>query len=162
MSLSPGKLVRALTERWLGPRRTLVQVTIRDQDFRIVRVLASEHDIAAFSSLWAARIKVDYRSWVRPPTHHKLDIRWRERGGRMRSYRWLYRTVIKDWDLLGELYERYEIIPIRPADTLKRENAKTARSTVNEGRRKMPATAPRPASPRSRRKSRARGGKRAD
>ena len=90
MSLSPGKLVRALTERWLGPRRTLVQVTIRDQDFRIVRVLASEHDIAAFSSLWAARIKVDYRSWVRPPTHHKLDIRWRERGGRMRSYRWLY------------------------------------------------------------------------
>jgi hypothetical protein len=92
MSLSPGKLVRALTERWLGPRRTMVQVTVRNQDFRIVRVLASEHELAAFSSMWATRIKVDYRSWV-PPSgrdHHKLDIRWRERSGRMRTYRWLY------------------------------------------------------------------------
>ena len=37
-----------------------------------------------------------------------------------RSYRWIYRTVLKDWDLLGELYERYDIVPIRTAETLRR------------------------------------------
>jgi hypothetical protein len=64
MSLSLGNLLRTLTPP-LGPRQTIVQVTIRDPDFRIVRVLASEHELAAFSDLWAARVKVDRRSWVR-------------------------------------------------------------------------------------------------
>ena len=95
MPLSLGKLVRAVTRRWWGPfarGRTIVQVTVRDQDFRIVRVLASEQELAAFSRLWATAIETDHRSWVPPPgrTHHMLDIRWRDRRGRTRSSRWLY------------------------------------------------------------------------
>jgi hypothetical protein len=62
MSLPLGDLIRTLTQRWLGPHQPVVQVTIRDPDFRIVRVLASERELAAFSGLWAARIKVDRRS----------------------------------------------------------------------------------------------------
>jgi hypothetical protein len=93
--LSPGKLVRAVTRRWLGPLardRTIVRVTVRDQDFRVVRVLASEHDLAAFSELWAAMTEADLRSWALPPgrSHHKLDIQWRDRSRRRRTSRWLY------------------------------------------------------------------------
>ena len=40
-----------------------------------------------------------------------------------RSYRWIYRTVLRDWDLLGELYERHDIVPIRSADELRKDNA---------------------------------------
>ena len=76
-----------------------------------------------------------------------------------RTYRWIYRTVLKDWDLLAELYERHGIIPIRTAPELAAENAKASRRGLNGGRRKTPATAPSPASPRSRRKARARGGR---
>jgi hypothetical protein len=76
-----------------------------------------------------------------------------------RSYRWIYRTVLKDWDLLGELYERYDIVPIRTAETLRRENAQAERVTLSGGRKKSRAAAPRNASPRSRRKPRGRGGR---
>jgi hypothetical protein len=95
MPLSPGRLFRALIRRWRGPfarGHTIVQVTVRDQDFRVVRVLASEHDLAAFRCLWASMTEADYRSWVKPPgrDHHKLDIQWRHRSGRMHGSRWLY------------------------------------------------------------------------
>jgi hypothetical protein len=73
-----------------------------------------------------------------------------------RSYRWIYRTVLQDWDLLGELYERHDIVPIRTADALKQENAKAA---INGARRKNRAAASRRGSPRSRRTPRARGGR---
>jgi hypothetical protein len=75
-----------------------------------------------------------------------------------RSYRWIYRTVIRDWDLLGELYERHDIVPIRTADALRQENAKAgSRQPVNGGRKKSRAAGPPRASPRSRRRPRARG-----
>jgi hypothetical protein len=95
MPLAPGKLVRAVTRRWLGPLahgRTIVQVTVRDQDFRVVRVLASEHDLAAFGGLWATMTEADLRSSALPPgrAHHKLDIQWRDRSGRRHTSRWLY------------------------------------------------------------------------
>lgn len=73
-----------------------------------------------------------------------------------RSYRWIYRTVVKDFDALGELYERHGILPIRTAQDLERENENAAAS----GGRKRKRAADRPrASPRSRRRPRARGGR---
>src|SRR5262245_47015613 len=79
-----------------------------------------------------------------------------------RTYRWIYRTVLKDWDLLAELYERHGIIPIRTAPQLATENARTTRRALNVGRRKTSAATQSPASPRSRRKARARGGRSVD
>ena len=35
-----------------------------------------------------------------------------------RTYRWIYRTVLRDWDALGELYERHGLVPIRSAPEL--------------------------------------------
>jgi hypothetical protein len=79
-----------------------------------------------------------------------------------RTYRWIYRTVLKDWDLLAELYERHGIIPIRTAPELATANVRTTQRALNGGRRKTSAAAQSPASPRSRRKARARGGRSAD
>jgi hypothetical protein len=76
-----------------------------------------------------------------------------------RSYRWIYRTVIKDWDALGELYERHEIVPIRTADALRQENARAAGPAVSAGRQRSRAAAPQRASPRARRRPQGRGGR---
>ncbi len=78
-----------------------------------------------------------------------------------RSYRWLYRTVLKDWDALGELYERHDIVPIQHAGALRRENPKLEKAALNGAGRKTPAAAARTALPRSRRRAQARGGTRA-
>jgi hypothetical protein len=75
-----------------------------------------------------------------------------------RSYRWIYRTVVKDWDILGELYERHDVVPIRSAQELRRANGKAERRALNGGGRKRSA-AVRPTVPhRSRRKAPAHGG----
>ena len=79
-----------------------------------------------------------------------------------RTYRWIYRTVLKDWDMLAELYERQGIVPIRPADELRRENAKAARATPTGATRRTRAEARTRGSRRSRRRPRARGGRTAD
>jgi hypothetical protein len=78
-----------------------------------------------------------------------------------RSYCWIYDTVVKDWDQLGELFERHDIVPIRSAATVRQENAKAAKPALNGARRKTTAAALPTASPRSRRRSAARGGRRA-
>ncbi len=70
-----------------------------------------------------------------------------------KSYRWIYRTVLADWDWLGHLYERHGLVPIRTAQQL-------AAPPASAARRRRPAKSPPPASPRSRPGSRARGGKR--
>ena len=79
-----------------------------------------------------------------------------------RSYRWIYRTVLKDWDLLGELYERHDIVPIqhasRPAQG-EREGRASGPSTA--ARKKLPQQPRATAPPRSRRRPQARGGTRA-
>jgi hypothetical protein len=74
------------------------------------------------------------------------------------TYRWIYKTVLKDWDMLGELYERHGLVPIRSADELREANAKPARRSLNGARRKTPAAERQPASPRARRTPRVRGG----
>ena len=76
-----------------------------------------------------------------------------------RTYRWIYRTVLRDWDLLQELYERHGLVPIRSAEDLIAENAKAAKRALNGGRRRTAAAARQPAPPRSRRRPQARGGR---
>ena len=72
-----------------------------------------------------------------------------------RSYRWIYRTVINDWEPLGELYERHGIIPILTVQEL---NGQAAAALTGGRQRTAAATRPR-ASPRSRRRLQGRGGK---
>ena len=76
-----------------------------------------------------------------------------------RTYRWIYRTVLRDWDPLQELYERHGLVPIRSAQDLIAENAKAAKRALNGGARKNPAAGRQPAPPRSRRRPQARGGR---
>jgi hypothetical protein len=76
-----------------------------------------------------------------------------------RTYRWIYRTVLRDWDALQELYERHGLVPIRTAGELEAENAKAAKRALNGGSKKSSAKGRRRASPRSRRKPAARGGR---
>jgi hypothetical protein len=86
------------------------------------------------------------------------------------TYRWIYRTVLKDWDVLGELYERHDLLPIRSAVDLRQQNGRAERRALNGGphkhngglnggSRKTPAVARPPAPPRSRRTPRAHGGR---
>jgi hypothetical protein len=99
------------------------------------------------------------------------------RAQRLRSYGWLYDTVVRDWDKLGELYERHDIVPISTAAELRKLNARAQAKTqariganghangrkraLNGARRRTPAAALPSASPRSRRRLPARGGTRA-
>jgi hypothetical protein len=76
-----------------------------------------------------------------------------------RTYRWIYRTVLRDWDALQELYERHGLVPISAARELEAENAKAAKRALNGGSKKSSAKGRRRASPRSRRKPAARGGR---
>ena len=34
------------------------------------------------------------------------------------GYRWIYRTVVRDWESLGQLFEKHAILPMRPADQM--------------------------------------------
>jgi hypothetical protein len=76
-----------------------------------------------------------------------------------RTYRWIYRTVVRDWDLLQELYERHGLVPIRGAPELMAESARAAKRSLNGGARKNSARVRPPAAPRSRRRLAARGGR---
>ena len=78
-----------------------------------------------------------------------------------RSYRWIYRTVLKDWDLLGELYERHDIVPIRHASVVRKEGAGAEKRALNGGAQRTPAADARTLPQRSRRRPQARGGTRA-
>ena len=96
MALSFGTLFRAATRRWLGPpadARTIVKVTVRDEDFQLVRVIDSERDLAAFRALWAALVEADPGSYTPPPgwrPYYKLIIEKTGRGGRSSSASWFY------------------------------------------------------------------------
>ena len=87
-----------------------------------------------------------------------------------RSYRWIYRTVLRDWDPLQELYERHGLVPIRSAAELRRPNGHAEPRSLNGGThkpngglnggsRKTAAAARPPAPPRSRRTPRVHGGR---
>ena len=76
-----------------------------------------------------------------------------------RTYRWIYRTVLRDWDALQELYERHGLIPIRSAPELLAQSAKSAKRSLNGGARKNPARARAPVPQQSRRRLPARDGR---
>ena len=95
MTFSPGKIFRAATQHWFGPfarTRRIAKVTVRDENFGILRVLKSEPDLAAFRALWSAMIEADLHSWTPPPgqPYHSLIIEWIGRGGRTDSSHWFY------------------------------------------------------------------------
>ena len=95
MTLSPGRLFRTATHRSLGPfaySRGIVKVTVRDKDSRIVRVLTSERDLAAFRALWAALVEADPGSWTPPPgaPYYRLTIQSVGRSGGGVSASWFY------------------------------------------------------------------------
>lgn len=76
------------------------------------------------------------------------------------GYRWIYRTVLRDWDSLAALYREHGILPMPPADKLiARGRAGTGGGKVNGAPKKTPSAKRTPPSRKSRRKPRARGGR---
>jgi hypothetical protein len=66
MAFRLGTLFRSKTRGWYGPFARpyrIITVTVRDQDYRLIRVLDSQRDLAAFRELWAALIEVDRGSY---------------------------------------------------------------------------------------------------
>ena len=77
------------------------------------------------------------------------------------GYRWIYRTVLADWDAIGALLAANDILPVRTPDELDREDRarhRTARTVNGASRKKRPA-APPPRPRKAPRKARARGGR---
>lgn len=66
------------------------------------------------------------------------------------SYRWIYRTVLEDWDALERLYAKNGLLPIRSAAELGKSNRKAKPGHISAAPKKKRAAARRPASPRSR------------
>jgi hypothetical protein len=59
-------------------------VTVRDNEFRILKTIASDTDVSLFSDLWSKKKREPYRA---PITFaYKIDIQLKPKGGR----RWLY------------------------------------------------------------------------
>jgi hypothetical protein len=90
-----GKFIRKMTRQWRGPfarNIKIMTVTVRDPDFKIIKVLTSDRDLAVFRELWSALTEVDRESWA--PTggreHYKIDIQWVRHSDRKWSNRWIY------------------------------------------------------------------------
>jgi hypothetical protein len=76
------------------------------------------------------------------------------------GYRWIYRTIIHDWDALGALYQAHGILPFKPASAFQDKSKGAA--LLNGEQRKTPSTKMKPPSLQAPRKSRVRGGRLAD
>jgi hypothetical protein len=95
MALSPGQLLRSALSRWFGPAAnagSIVKVTVRDEDSRIVHVIDSERDLAAFRALWAALAEAEPGPSAPPMgrPYYKLQIQYARRGGRIEHASWFY------------------------------------------------------------------------
>jgi hypothetical protein len=78
------------------------------------------------------------------------------------GYRWIYRTVRRDREALGELFGRHGIWPMRTPEELDREASDQPRRPsrpVSAARQKRSTAARTPRSPRSRRRPPERGGR---
>jgi hypothetical protein len=79
------------------------------------------------------------------------------------GYRWIYRTVQKDWEALGKLLADNGILPLRTPEELDREEARRRRrgraGGVSGARQRTPQEGRPIPSRKSRRRPRARGGR---
>ncbi|MBS0242804.1 MAG: hypothetical protein JSS20_11555 [Proteobacteria bacterium] len=81
------------------------------------------------------------------------------------GYRWIYRTVLHDWEALGALLHEHGILPLKSPAELERSEAPRGTKSpekLSGGSRRTRTTKRAPRSRQSRRRSRARGGKSAD
>ncbi len=92
-ALTPGKVFRVATRRWLGPAASadsIVKVTVRDAESRVVRVIESERDLAAFRTLWAGLAEADPGASPPPSPWYKLQMQYIRSGGRTENASWFY------------------------------------------------------------------------
>jgi hypothetical protein len=75
------------------------------------------------------------------------------------GYRWIYRTVLEDWEPLEALYAQNGILPLRTPADLDKEERVRKRAKVNAGSQKTKPAALSTRSRTGRRKARARGGR---
>jgi len=90
--MSTGDLIRAMAWRWRGPAawaRGIVSVSVRDHNFKLVKTITSERELAAFREMWSEIIEAEPRLW-QPTIHYKLDIQHQQAE---HSNRWLYDPV---------------------------------------------------------------------
>ena len=95
MVLSPGKVFRSAARGWYGPFARpgrIVKVTVRDQDFQLVRVLDSHLELVAFRALWAGVVEVDRGSytWQHGHPYYRLALQSIGLGGRTGTASWFY------------------------------------------------------------------------
>lgn len=83
------------------------------------------------------------------------------------GYRWIYRTVIEDWDELEALFRQHNLVPMRTPAELDAENERrrdgggpaARRASANGAARKTRPAAKQPPARKSRRRPRGRGGR---
>jgi hypothetical protein len=79
------------------------------------------------------------------------------------GYRWIYKTVLRDWDDIERLLTDHGVLPMASAEAMDRREARKVarkpRARVSVARRKKRAAKRPPPSRKSRRKRRARGGR---
>jgi hypothetical protein len=97
MGVSIGTVVRAMIWRWRGPvanARKIVKVTVRDQDFRIIKVITSDRDLAAFHGMWSKMTEAEHKLWTTGSGRFRytLDIQSTGHNSRTRSNRWHYHS----------------------------------------------------------------------
>lgn len=94
--------------------------------------------------------------------HATAELIGRERAAALADtqwgYRWIYRTVLDDWDALGQLYAEHGLLPMVPPDEID-ATAGTMRPKATGVRRRTKRAAPPPPARGSRRRPPARGGR---
>ena len=75
------------------------------------------------------------------------------------GYRWIYRTVLDDWEALGALLQAHDILPMRTPMALDKEERARKLQSVNGAPRKKTPAAPPPPTRKAPRRARARGGR---
>lgn len=75
------------------------------------------------------------------------------------GYRWIYRTVLQDWDALGALYGEHGLLPLKTPAELEAEERRRKPGDFIDARKKTRPAAAKPPSRKSRRSAPARGGR---
>lgn len=75
------------------------------------------------------------------------------------GYRWIYRTVLEDWEALGQLYAEHGILPFKSSAELDAQDRRRKRTPATDAPRKKRPAAAKPPARKSRRSARGRGGR---